>query len=161
MSGGEASEGGPRGAESTERVRSIASKLRTTTGQLPPQGLHFVAALAEREGSHLSFSVLRKLDLGVHCFQEEACLRLWEQRQGGLVRSLGHQPVALQRDDDAERGRQLVGAHILPKHLRRDRDFLPFRRQDDFFSLKQRHELPGNLIWCASIEIAQHNDGEL
>src|SRR5437016_14631507 len=131
------------------------------TGQLPLQGLHFVAALAECEGSHLPFIVLRKLDLGVHRFQEEACLRLWKQRQGGLVRSLGHQPVALQRDDDAERGRQLVGAYILLQNVRRDRNFLPFRRQDDFFSVKERHESPGNLIWCASIEIAQHDDGEL
>src|SRR5436305_9530783 len=108
------------------------------TGQLPLQGLHFVAALAECEGSHLPFIVLRKLDLGVHCFQEEACLRLWEQRQGGLVRSLGHQPVALQRDDDAERGRQLVGANILPQNVRRDRDLLPFRRKDDFCSVTDR-----------------------
>jgi len=30
MSGSEAAAGGPRGAESTERVRNIASKLGTT-----------------------------------------------------------------------------------------------------------------------------------
>src|SRR2546429_5709982 len=54
-----------------------------------------------------------------------------------------------------------VGAHILPQQVRRDRDLLPFGGQDDSFSVQQRHEFPGNLTWCASIEIAQHDDGEL